>query len=1275
MDFRLLGPIEISDRGAVVPLGGPRQRALIALLLLRANEVVSTDRLLEELWAGNAAQAANALQAAVSRLRRTALRERLATRAPGYVLRVEGDELDVQRFERLLAGGREALAAGERAEASELFREALGLWRGPALGDFRYEPFAQTEIARLEELRLACLEERIEADLGVGRDEEVIAELETLVSEHPLHERPRGQLMLALYRAGRQAEALELYRDTRQTFLDELGLEPGPALRGLEQAILRQDPSLAPARAPQPVRAPVPPAQELVEARKTVTILFADVADSAGLADQLDPEALRNILARYFEVGSQAVARHGGVVEKFVGAALMAVFGVPELHEDDALRAVRAADDLRRNVAGLDTELERELGIRLQVRVGVNTGEVIVADADHRQVFASGEPVITAARLEQTAAPGEVLLGEPTVRLVAGAVEVESLPARKRDPVSAWRLVDLVADAPPFPRRLEAQLVGREVELAQLRASFARAVRERELQLVTLLGPAGIGKTRLAIELATRLAPEAKVLEGRCLAYGEGITFWPLRELVLGEAGTAERSELLDVVHGEPDADWVVDRVLAAIGLGETVTETDEIFVATRKLLEAAARTHPVVVILEDVHWAEWTFLDLVEHLVDFSTDAPILLLCVGRSDLLETRPTWGGGKRNATSLELAPLTEMEAEELLDNLGIVPVASAVTRARVREAAEGNPLFLEQLAAMLTAEAAAPSELPLPPTIQALLAARVDRLGPGERAVLECVAVVGKESSLDAVIELLPEEGLPSALRHLQELVRSQFLRQTRAALSGEDTFRFRHVLIQQAVYRGVSKARRADLHERYGKWLEQSPGWTMGEEDEILGYHFEQAHRFLIELGTEGERGRALGRSAAERLADAGHRAGVRGDTAAVANLLARATVLLVSDERRRLELLPELGAALRETSDLERAESVLDEASRAAEAAGERRIEARARIARSVLRIHTEPGALTEMLAEAKWAIPVLEAETDELGLAQAWHLLAFVEWWRGRASAAQEGWERSIAHARSAGAPRDERSGLAWLARVAFRGPMAGTAAAARCDEILEQVKGDLKAEALALISVSGVRALAGRFDDARTLAAKAKSIYEDLGLESNAAWASHAAGFVEVIADDPAAAERELRPGYEALVRLGVRGGLPTLGALLAEAIYAQGRFVEAERLALTIEELQPEAVTVRSVRAKAAARLGRLAEAEQLAREVVSAIEQTEFILDRAEAALSLGEVLGVVGRTGEATEAIERAAALYEQKGSDVAAARAASILAEVRGAQQPVSSS
>jgi class 3 adenylate cyclase/tetratricopeptide (TPR) repeat protein len=1271
MDFRLLGPMEVDDRDLPVPLGGRRQRSLLALLLLRANEVVSSDRLLEDLWGEEAApHGANALQAAVSRLRKTPLRERLVTRAAGYLVRVEPGELDTQRFEELLTRGRESLDAGNADVASGLLANALLLWRGSTLADFVYEPFAQAEIARLEDLRLVCFEDRIEADLALGRQSELIAELETLVAEHPLRERPRGQLMLALYRAGRQAEALDLYRTTRRMLLDELGLEPGPGLRGLEQAILRHDPSLTqPARPARRARAAAAARPRIAQARKTVTVLFADVADSTGLAEQLDPEALRHVLGRYFEVGSEAVAHHCGSVEKFVGDALMAVFGVPEVHEDDALRAVRAAEELRARVAALDTELARGFGVRLEVRVGLNTGEVVVGDGAEGEALVTGEPVITAARLGQAAGPGEVLLGEPTLRLVASAVEVEPLAPRtlkgKRDSVAAWRLVSLIADAPPFLRRLEAPLVGRDVDLAQLRTSFERAVAERSLQLVTVLGPAGIGKTRLARELAALLALRAKVLQGRCLPYGEGITFWPLRELVLDETGTINRTGLLELVGGEAEADWIVDRLLAAIGLNETVTETDEIFAATRKLLEAVGRTQPVLVVLEDLHWAESTFLDLVEHLVDFSADAPVLILCLGRSELIETRPNWGGGRRNTTSLELAPLTEAAADELLDNLGGVSVVSAVTRSRVKEAAEGNPLFLEQFAAMLTEGATSEAELPLPPTIQALLAARLERLGPGERAVLERVAIVGKESSLDAVLELLPEEGWASAPRHLQELARRQFLRQAQSAVSGE-AFRFHHALIQQAVYRGIPKVRRSELHERYAGWLEQRPDRTMAENDEILGYHFEQAYRLRIELAAADDHASGLARRAAQRLADAGHRAGVRGDTAAVANLLSRASALLPSDDKSRLQLQPELGAALRETSDLDAAEAVLDEAIDATAVEGEGTIQARARVARALLRFHTRPGALTEALDEAKWAIHALQGTGDELGLARAWHLLAFVEWWRGSARAAQEAWERSIACARSSGARREERSGLAWLARVAFRGPMPGAAATARCDEILEQVRGDMKAEALALISVSGVRALAGHFDDARALAIRATSIYEELGLESNAAWASHAAGFVEVLAGDPAAAERELRPGYETLVRLGVRGGLPTLGALLAEAIYAQGRFEDAEEVALSIEELQPEAVMARCVRAKAVARLGRVAEGEDLAREALASIEETEFVLDHAEALLSLAVILRLAGRLVEGESAIERAVRLYRQKESELAVDRASALLAELR---------
>ena len=377
LEVRLLGPIEVERDGEPVALGGQKPRTLFGVLALEPGRVVSVDRLVEALWPGEPPDTAgHAVQVYVSQLRK-ALGPVIATRAPGYVLELEPERVDAHRFARLAQEGRAALEGGEPESAEVALREALALWRGPALADFLYEPFAQTQIARLEELRTVVVEERIEADLALGRHVELVSELEALVQSERLRERPRAQLMLALYRSGRQADALAAYRDARETLVEELGIDPGPELRELEAAILRQDESL--------LLEETPLARPAMQFRRLVTILFVDVVESMALAETLDPEALAAVLRRYFETVSTAIARHGGIVEKYAGDAVMAAFGIPVSHEDDALRAARAALDVRAGMAALNEELVRQHGIGLEARIGLEAGEVVATPTEARQ--------------------------------------------------------------------------------------------------------------------------------------------------------------------------------------------------------------------------------------------------------------------------------------------------------------------------------------------------------------------------------------------------------------------------------------------------------------------------------------------------------------------------------------------------------------------------------------------------------------------------------------------------------------------------------------------------------------------------------------------------------------------------------------------------------------------------------------------------------------------------------------------------------------------------
>jgi DNA-binding SARP family transcriptional activator len=464
-------------------------------LLLHANEVVPSEQLLMDLWGEDSpASAANSLQAAISRLRRVLPRGRLMTEASGYLLRIFPEELDVSRFEQLVSEGREALTAGNAEQAAPTLRQALSLWQGPALADFRYEPFAQAEIVRLEELYLTCLEERVEADLALGRANVLVAELRQLVSEHPVRERLRGQLMLALYRDGRQAEALEVYREFRSVLRDELGLEPSPQLRELETAILRQD-SLA---------SPVSAATGEPLARRPVTVVCVLLRVDSDSGMSLDPEAYEVVIEQAVSSLTAVLERYGGKLAINADERLIGVFGAASVHEDDALRAMRASLETRRVLTSEMPGLLRHYGVRLTCRFGVATGEALVGGSV--PLGSTGNVSAQAVLLAEAAEPGQILIGRPTRELAVAAIETERAGRDRFVLLSAQEAVR------PLALRLDVPLVGRDEELRQLEAACAVASQEQVTTLVTVIGEAGIGKSRLVYEVERRLGDEMTVL-------------------------------------------------------------------------------------------------------------------------------------------------------------------------------------------------------------------------------------------------------------------------------------------------------------------------------------------------------------------------------------------------------------------------------------------------------------------------------------------------------------------------------------------------------------------------------------------------------------------------------------------------------------------------------------------------------------------------------------------------------------------------------------------
>jgi class 3 adenylate cyclase/tetratricopeptide (TPR) repeat protein len=979
--------------------------------------------------------------------------------------------------------------------------------------------------------------------------------------------------------------------------------------------------------------------------RKTVTILFADVTGSTQLGERLDPEALRRVMTRYFEVSRAALERHGATVEKFVGDAVMAVFGVPAVHEDDALRAARAALDLRSAVSALGLEL----------RIGVNTGEVV---AEAGETLVTGDAVNVAARLEQAAAPGDILLGATTYLLTRDGIRADALAPieakGKSEPVAVWRLLDVLDDAPAFSRRLDLPFVGRDEELAQLVGLFERAAREGTAQRVTLLGVPGIGKSRLARELVQRVGDEARVVVGRCLAYGDGITYWPLAEIVHATAGAGVGPDAIAMVAGDR---LVADRVAAAIGAGGAAGTKEETQWAARRYLEALAAERPAVVVLDDLHWAEPTFLDLVEYVADFAA-APLLLLCTARSELLDVRPAWTAPRPNAATIALEPLPENEAAELAGEL------DDETRRRVLDAAEGNPLFLEQLGALRTDGDAGRT---VPPTLQALLAARIDSLSPAERAVIECASVEGRLFHRGSVAELAPEDVRPDVAAHLLALVRKEFVRPDRAQLPGDDGYRFAHVLVRDAAYDSMAKELRAGLHERFADWLGRAAVERLGELEEIIGYHLEQAnlYRRELDLPDPGEAGRRAG----ELLARAGVRAYDRGDLPAAENLLSRAASLLPPGNLLRARALPLLGAAIYAAAGgVERALPVLERALEESDATGDPAAGAVAWAIDARVRIQGVPETnLDAIEREAEARAPEIERLGDARALVCLRHLQHIIALYR--VEDVDGASERLLVAARDAGDRPSAYVGLFFLsAWGVFGTPTVEEALAATRGRFRRLAEGP--AEEAAVDHIEGLlRGMRGELDAGRLTIRRTRAAFAELGMRMQAVATGRDEARIERYAGDAAAVERVLRPTCDELRSAGNVGALSGEIAELGDALYELGRYDEAEAAAREGERLAQDAdvsaqVLWRRVRAKVLARRAESDVALRLARE---AIELAGWRLEEAgDAYRDLAEVERVLGRPDRAAAALERAIAAYEQKGVVPMAERARGELAAVR---------
>ena len=1000
-----------------------------------------------------------------------------------------------------------------------------------------------------------------------------------------------------------------------------------------------------------------------MQLRKTVTVLFSDIADSTSLGETLDAEVLGRVLRRYFDDVRGVVERHGGRVEKFIGDAVVAVFGVPTAREDDALRALRAAAEIRERLELLNDDFERNLGIRLGVRTGVSTGEVLVSGEGGEGLTVSSDTTNVAARLEQTAGAGEILIGARTRILGGDAIEVEELEPLvlkgKAEPVAAFRLLRVLPNVSPYERRDDVPLVGRRQELAVLQDALDRATGNAECVLATVVGVAGVGKSRLAREFLAALGDSARVLIGRCAPYGEGITFLPLAEALRPVLGADAHAAVLELVADDERRLAVADGVAGAFGADAGSGSGEETSWAFRRLFEALARERPLVLVVDDIHWAEEMLLDLLEYVASFSSGAGIVILCLTRPELLEERPTWSAPRANAVLAVLTPLADAESVALAEHLSPERGLAADELRRIVDAADGNPFFLEQLLA-LNSGAEKGAELLIPPTIQALLAARIDRLAAAERRVLQVAAVEGREFRHSALVELLPTETRDEARTILLSLARRQLIRPSRADDPDGEVFSFVHALVREAAYAETPKETRADLHLRLADFLARDPSRPV----EIVGYHLADTAGYRLELGLRDEKTTEIAARGAKLLATGGRHAVGFGDDRAAAKLLERACELVPIDDPFGQALRLELGRALAGSGRLEPARATLSEVSAAAQRGDARAVELRAQLGLLNLRAQTDAEfSMVELEGTAERALPELGRLEDERGLASAWWLVHWARFRLGRYADSLAAAEQTVEHARRAGDRREELRALGAIAMATCHGPTSVTDGLRRCDELVERSGGASLMEAFAARVRGFLLAMTGEFDRGREECRRSVELYEELGNRVSALGVVCELELVERKSGRLDVAEEELRSADVRLREIGDVGYLSWVVPQLARVLALRGKVDEAVELARRSRaEMQPDhsfgQVTARLAEAIALTSDGKLEAAEEVALAALELVERTDALDVHADVLLALADIDRARGQTSQASARVVRAIELSEQKGDVVSVAHA-----------------
>ena len=958
--------------------------------------------------------------------------------------------------------------------------------------------------------------------------------------------------------------------------------------------------------------------------RKLATVLFVDLVDSTSFVSGTDPEVVRRRVQRYFERVSHCVTTHGGIVEKFAGDAVMAAFGIPQAHEDDAERAVRAALGILESVHELE----------LEARIGIEAGEVVADDSD--STFATGEAVNVAARLEQAAEPGQLLIGPGAHRLTLGRVEVEDVgPVELKglaQQIWTWRVVGASGAAAVRPQAQQAPLVGRDAELDLLQNTYDRALRDRRAHLFTIYGDPGVGKSRLAHEFSQGIEG-ATVLSGRSLPYGEGVTYWPLAEMVKCAAGIVDDDPLdiaIEKLRSFCEDEVVADLLGLASGVLEAVQaerSQQEIAWAGREWAQRLAQEQPLVLIFEDIHWAEEPLLELIEHLVTWVREAPLLVISLARPELLDIRPGWGGGRVRATAIELEPLAPSESEALVDALD--GSLSAAERQEVLAKTEGNPLYLEETVRMLTEEGADRIGR-IPDTLQALIAARIDRLAPDAKALLQRASVIGRVFWEGALERLSPElESLEEPLADLR--LREFVLDEERSSIRGEKAYKFKHVLIREVAYGGLSKSARAEHHARFAAWLKERAGEELLE---IRAFHLDRATALLTEL--DGSAPVELQREAAEALTEAGVRAFAREANRTARQHFVRAVELEPTLRRRYLaaraaDRLSDLPAVSREM------EEVL--ATAIQEQDGWTQGRALVTLAEAAVLREGDVGAAEEMIENA---LGVLEPD-DHNGRYRALRARATIAWMRGDLAKEEQVMLEALELARASehkGFESEAADELAsvYLARLEFdrAAPLIEQAI------LLAEESGSAEARGRALRFAGQLHLYRRELDDAEAALEAAREHLAEAGAAwmlgrtlNFAAWTARHKG-------DVARAERLFRESIRILAPLEDRATLCETQRSLAELLLAEHRVDESERFALAAREtvgphdVTSLATTTMSLGLVRAAQ-GRDEEAEELLRQAYETIAGTEHRKHQCELLQALVQFLRDRGRNDEADE--------------------------------------